>query len=104
CPVQSSILPGRPPASHGIVSNGWYNRDAAEVQFWKQSNKLVQGQKIWHAARARDTAKTFTCAKLFWWYNMYADVDWAVTPRPIYKADGRKLPDIHTHPADLRDR
>jgi predicted AlkP superfamily pyrophosphatase or phosphodiesterase len=40
---------------------------------------------------------------MFWWYNMYADVDFAATPRPMYLADGRKLPDIHTHPADLRD-
>ena len=34
-------------------------------------------------------------AKMFWWYDMYADVDYAVTPRPIYRADGRQLPDIH---------
>ena len=27
----------------------------------------------------------------------------AVTPRPIYKADGRKLPDCYTVPAELRD-
>jgi predicted AlkP superfamily pyrophosphatase or phosphodiesterase len=31
-------------------------------------------------------------------------VDWSVTPRPIYPADGRKVPDIYSHPADLRDR
>jgi predicted AlkP superfamily pyrophosphatase or phosphodiesterase len=102
CSVQSSMLTGRDVAGHGIVANGWYNRDMAEVQFWKQSNRLVQGDKLWHEARRRDPS--FTCAKLFWWYNMYADVDYAVTPRPIYKADGRKLPDVHTHPADLRER
>ena len=33
---------------------------------------------------------------------MYADVDWAVTPRPMYPADGRKLPDIHAKPENLR--
>lgn len=102
CTVQSSMLTGRPVSSHGIVANGWYSREQAEVQFWKQSNALVRGEKVWHAARRRD--QSFTCAKLFWWYNMYAEVDWAVTPRPIYKADGRKLPDVHTHPGDLRDR
>jgi predicted AlkP superfamily pyrophosphatase or phosphodiesterase len=41
---------------------------------------------------------------MFWWYNMYNRVDWAVTPRPIYPADGRKIPDIYTHPASLRER
>ena len=34
---------------------------------------------------------------------MYASVDFSVTPRPMYTADGRKLPDVYTHPAELRD-
>ncbi|HMR71408.1 MAG TPA: alkaline phosphatase family protein, partial [Rubrivivax sp.] len=100
--VQSTLLTGLPPAGHGIVGNGWYFRDLSEVWLWRQSNRLVGGDKIWDAARRRDP--TFSCAQLFWWYNMYADVDVAVTPRPMYLADGRKLPDIHTHPAELRDR
>jgi predicted AlkP superfamily pyrophosphatase or phosphodiesterase len=45
---------------------------------------------------------TFTCANMFWWFNMYSSADWAVTPRPMYPADGRKLPDVWTHPGDLR--
>lgn len=99
--VQATMLTGSLPSRHGIVANGWYFRDLAEVMFWRQSNALVQGEKVWEAARKRDPA--FTCAKLFWWYNMYASADIAVTPRPMYTADGRKLPDIHTRPAELRD-
>ena len=99
--VQSTMLTGLAPREHGIVANGWYFRELSEVWLWRQSNRLVQGEKVWQAAKRRDP--TFTCAKLFWWYNMYADVDYAVTPRPMYLADGRKLPDIHTHPAGLRD-
>ncbi|MHC5025223.1 MAG: alkaline phosphatase family protein [Planctomycetota bacterium] len=102
CSVQSSMLTGVGPEGHGIVGNGWYDRSLAEVQFWKQSNHLVQAPKIWDAARERDAS--FTCANLFWWYNMYSSVDVAVTPRPMYPADGRKIPDVHTYPADLRDR
>ena len=34
---------------------------------------------------------------------MYSTADFAVTPRPIYPADGRKIPDIYTQPAELRD-
>jgi predicted AlkP superfamily pyrophosphatase or phosphodiesterase len=100
CAAQSTFVTGLPPSETGIVGNGWYFRDLSEIWFWRQSNKLVAGEKIWDAARARDP--DFTCAKLFWWYNMYADVDWAVTPRPMYPADGRKLPDIHAKPEDLR--
>ena len=100
CTAQSSYLTGLPPAHHGIVGNGWYDRDLAEIHFWKQSNHLVAGPKLWDKLRARDPA--FTCAQLFWWYNMHATVDWSITPRPLYPADGRKIFDIHTGPLTLR--
>lgn len=102
CSVQSTFTTGTLPRAHGCVANGWYFRDHAQVWLWRQANALVEGEKIWDAARARDDR--FTCAKLFWWYNMYAAVDWSVTPRPIYRADGRKLPDVHTHPSALREQ
>ena len=99
--VQSTLLTGLLPRDHGIVANGWYFRELSEIWFWRQSNRLVGGEKVWEAAKRRDPS--FTCAKLFWWYNMYSSADIAITPRPMYLADGRKLPDIHTHPAGLRD-
>ena len=101
CSVQASFMTGLPPRDHGAVANGWYFRDLAEVWLWRQSDRLVSGEKIWEAAAGRD--RTFTCAKLFWWYNMYTAANWAVTPRPIYRADGRKLPDIYAEPPELRD-
>jgi len=101
CSAQASILTGKQPSEHGIVGNGWYERDHAEVMFWKQSNALIQSEKVYESARARDT--NHTTAKMFWWYNMYANVDWSVTPRPSYPSDGRKLPDIYSHPAEIRD-
>ena len=102
CSVQSSMLTGLPPKEHGIVGNGWYNRDASEVQFWKQSNHLVHGEKVWEIAKRRDP--TVTVANLFWWFNMYSSADYSVTPRPIYKADGRKIPDCYSEPPELRDQ
>ncbi len=101
CSMQSTYLTGKLPAEHGIVGNGWYSRDLDEVLFWRQSNQLVQSEKIWQAARKRNP--DFTCANSFWWYNMNTDVDWAVTPRPLYCADGRKLPDCYSIPPRLRD-
>jgi predicted AlkP superfamily pyrophosphatase or phosphodiesterase len=100
CSVQATMLTGKLPREHGIVGNGWYQRDLAEVAFWKQSNHLVLSPKLWDLARQRDP--DFTVAKLFWWYNMYSGADWSVTPRPMYPADGRKIPDIYTQPAELR--
>ena len=99
--AQSTYLTGKWPSETGIVGNGWYDRTDCEVKFWKQSNKLVSGEKIWEIAKKEDPS--FTCSILFWWYNMYSSADYAVTPRPNYLADGRKMPDCYSHPASLRD-
>jgi predicted AlkP superfamily pyrophosphatase or phosphodiesterase len=100
CSVQSTYLTGVQPGQHGVVGNGWYFRDECEVKFWRQSNNLVEGPKVWDLARSLDP--TFTCANVCWWYAMNASVDYTVTPRPIYTADGLKIPDAYTVPADLR--
>ena len=96
CTAQADYLTGTYPERHGIVGNGWYSRDDCEVRFWKQANPLVQAPKIWDAARAIDGS--FTVANMFWWFNMYSTADYAVTPRPMYPADGRKIPDVYTNP------
>lgn len=101
CTAQSTYLTGLPPAGHGAVANGWYDRDLAEHHFWKQSNRLVRGPKLWETLRGRRPG--FTCAKLFWWYNLYSSADWSITPRPMYPADGRKIFDVMSHPREIRD-
>ena len=101
CTVQATLLTGRLPSGHGAVANGWYFRDIAEVNLWRQSHHLISGEKVWEAARRRDPS--LTCAQMFWWYNMYSSADWSATPRPMYPADGRKIPDHYTFPSELRD-
>ena len=101
CSVQSSLVTGLEPRGHGAVANGWYFRDQAEVHLWRQSNRLVAGEKVWEAARRRDPS--FTCANMFWWYNMYSSADFSATPRPMYPADGRKIPDHYAEPPALHD-
>jgi predicted AlkP superfamily pyrophosphatase or phosphodiesterase len=101
CTAQSSIVTGTSPAEHGIVANGWYDRENAEVRFWKQSNHIVRGEKLWD--KLRREIPGFTCAKLFWWYNMHSTADFSITPRPLYPADGRKVFDIHTQPMGMRE-
>ena len=103
CSAQATMLTGLTPAEHGAVGNGWFDRPSAEVALWRQANALVSGEKLYEAGRRRDPA--FTCAKIFWWWNMGARVDWSVTPRPYYPADGRKLPAVygwpHAYPSEL---
>ena len=99
CPAQATYLTGSLSAQHGVVANGWYDRELAEVHFWKQSNRLVSGKKLWE--QARETNPGFTCANLFWWFNRYSSVDYSLTPRPIYCADGKKIFDITSMPSAI---
>jgi len=101
CTAQANYLTGLPPERHGVVANGWYNRELSEVHFWKQSNHLVRGRKLWD--ELRELHPNFTCAKLFWWFNMYSTADYSITPRPAYPADGRKVFDIYTWPYSIRE-
>src|SRR5258706_11731229 len=70
CSMQATFLTRCYPNEHGVVGNGWYFRDEAEIKFWRQSNALIQPPKLWEATRGLDPA--FTCANLFWWFNMYS--------------------------------
>jgi predicted AlkP superfamily pyrophosphatase or phosphodiesterase len=101
CTAHATFTTGSLPRDHGIVANGWYFRELAEVWLWRQSDRLVQGEKVWDEGVRRDPS--FTCARMFWWYNMYSSAQFSATPRPMYPADGRKLPDVYTEPPELRD-
>ena len=102
CSAQATYLTGKMPSDHGIVGNGWYFKEEHEVKFWRQSNDLIQANKIWEEARATDPG--FTVSKMFWWYNMYSSADFSVTPRPNYLSNGLKIPDVYSYPANLRDK
>jgi hypothetical protein len=57
CSVQASFLTGALPREHGIVGNGWYFRELAQVMLWRQSNQLVHGEKLYEAAAAARGAR-----------------------------------------------
>jgi predicted AlkP superfamily pyrophosphatase or phosphodiesterase len=84
CTVQASILSGKYPREHGIISNGLYDRSAFNVSFWEQSSSLVRSQRVWDIVRQKNNMKT---AVLFWQNTMYANSDIVVTPRPIHLDD-----------------
>ncbi|NQZ59323.1 MAG: alkaline phosphatase family protein, partial [Lentisphaeraceae bacterium] len=72
-----------------------------QVWLWRQTNQLVEGEKIWDKLKRED--ENFTCAKMFWWYYMYSTADFSATPRPIYRSDGSKQPGSYTYPPELND-
>jgi predicted AlkP superfamily pyrophosphatase or phosphodiesterase len=91
---EATILTGLPPSEHGVVANGWYFRELNEIWFWRHSNRLMQGRKIWDEVPGKT-------AVLFWRFNMATDAPISVAERPAYPADGRKIPDLHTNPPEL---
>ncbi len=106
CTAQATLLTGRMPEEHGIVANGWLWRDTGEIRFWQQSNRLIQAEPLYVTARRRaaERGRPFRCAQLFWWFNQGAAVDWSVTPKPWYGADGDKVFGVHGWPEGLTER
>ena len=99
--AQASLLTGSLPQDHGIVANGWYFRDLAEVWLWRQSETLVEQPMLWD--RIKEQNPSYKTLKYFWWYSMNSTADTFVTPRPIYHADGRKGPDFYASKPKLKD-
>ncbi|MGE0431331.1 MAG: alkaline phosphatase family protein [Planctomycetota bacterium] len=99
---QATMLTGEPPSIHGVVGNGWHFRETDEIRFWQQSRRLISGPLLYETARARcrEANTSFNAAKLFGWFNQGADVEWSITPKPWYGADGSKEFDIHGKPED----
>jgi len=106
CTAQATLLTGLPPEGHGVVGNGWLFRETNEVRFWQQSNALIQAEPLYATARRRAAARgrAFRAAKLFWWFNEGAAVDFSVTPKPYYAADGNKAFGIAGNPEGLTAR
>ena len=60
CSAQATMLTGELPARHGIVGNGWFWRETGEVRFWLRSNRLIDAETVYAAARriAADRGET----------------------------------------------
>jgi predicted AlkP superfamily pyrophosphatase or phosphodiesterase len=97
---QTSLLTGSRPSEHGIVANGWYFRELAEVLNWQRSANLVDGEPLWETMRAVNP--DLKSANLFWRYATHSTCDVNVIERPTYWADGRKGQDIYTEPDSVR--
>ena len=82
CSMQATLLTGTPPAAHGIIANGYFDRDTCEVKFWEQPAALVQRPRLWDSLPGRKTAV------LFWQNSMFINADIVVTPRPLHLDSG----------------
>jgi len=114
CPVQATLTTGVPPgrsvtcAGHGIVADGLYFPDTAEVRFWEQSAHLLGAPRVWqHRSRKVENGKRKTgrpkVAMLFWQHAMYGSADVLLTPKPVHGPEGL-IQDCYSRPADLYGR
>jgi len=85
-PVQASMMTGTPPASHGVIANGFYDRSRREVAFWTAFNDVVLGSQIWDEVRAKSL--DYTSAVWHLQNIKGASADFVVTPAPIHDDDG----------------
>lgn len=102
CSSHATMVTGASPAEHGIVANGWYERDHARVFMWNRSAHQVGGETLWDAARALNP--DLKVATLFWRFVADSSCDIKVTERPVYWTSGRKTFDFYTSPPALHDR
>lgn len=101
CTVQASLTTGAGADRHGIVGNGYYDRDRMRVSFWEQSDRLVQAERLWSRARRRTPA--FKSAILFWQNSIASDNDFILTPAPIHLHAGGMVQSCYARPETLYD-
>ena len=78
CSMRATLLSGKSPSEHGIIANGYFDRETFEVKFWEQPASLVQAPRLWDMLPGRKTAV------LFWQNSMFINADIVVTPRPLH--------------------
>ena len=128
CPMQATLTTGEPPARHGIIANGLYLYDTAEVRFWEQSAHLVNAPRVWElplqaekkeASRPRHPPSprlrranpksatrnsSLKVAMLFWQQSLYGSADIVISPKPIHGPGDQLIQDCYSKPGDLYAR
>jgi predicted AlkP superfamily pyrophosphatase or phosphodiesterase len=107
CVPQTTYLTGKPPSDHGIVANGYYDKECCEIRNWHQSSKVVKSERIFESVTrlGKENGERVTTFSNCWWFSMYDQaIDYMVTPRPQYLQDGGKVADIYTNPPELREK
>ncbi len=105
-PVQSNLLTGVTPAEHGVVANGFYWRDARQVEMWTAWNEKITAPQIWDRLHQQD--ESITSAVWFPMLSKGCGADYVCMPAPIHNPDGTEDLWCYTKPVELygqlRDR
>src|SRR3954470_11732412 len=99
CPVQINMTTGKPPSQHGVVANGFFWRDRAEVEMWTAWNDAVTAPQIWDVLEQHNPE-----IKSAVWFPLLAKgcgADWICTPAPIHNPDGSESLWCYTQPTEM---
>lgn len=82
--VQATMLSGVSPAQHGIVANGWFDRDMHVVDLWAQPDALCEAPRVWDELGPQGKRTGVIC----WQQSMYINADVVISPRPQHTDQG----------------
>jgi len=99
CPVQATLTTGTPPAAHGIVANGLYDRGSHHLEMWISPDGVHRSPRIWAQLKlARPELRT---AAWFLLQSKHATADLVCLPAPKHNPDGTETMWCHTNPEPL---
>jgi hypothetical protein len=91
------MVTGQGPNVHGVVANGFYWRDRAEVEMWTAANHVVTAPQLWDRLRELGSLRSAV------WFPMLAkqcSADYVCMPAPIHNPDGTESLWCYTKPTD----
>ena len=99
CPVQASLTTGSPPAAHGIVANGLFDRRTNHLEMWISPDSVHRAPRLWDRLKAsRPDVRT---AAWFLLQSKHATADLVCLPAPNHNPDGTETMWCHTNPEPL---
>lgn len=99
CPVQANMTTGAPPAEHGVVANGSYDRDSHHIEMWIEPNDCIDCPQLWDILHRHDAQ--LTSAVWFPLHSKDCGADYICLPAPIHNPDGSESLWCYTRPDDL---
>ena len=97
CTAQATLRTALPPSRHGMIANGFMDRNLRKVLFWEQSSALIDGERIWDSFRE----KGGTVGMTFIQQSLGENVDQVVSPAPIHTHGGGMIMDCSSRPESL---
>ncbi|MFM7207450.1 MAG: alkaline phosphatase family protein [Planctomycetaceae bacterium] len=99
CPVQATLTTGAPPAAHGIVANGLFDRRSQHLEMWISPDSVHRVPRLWERVKA--TRPEVRTAAWFLLQSKHAAADLVCLPAPTHNADGSETMWCHTNPEPL---